>query len=246
MVLTIPDVDAGLTAVLRSLPASYMVVGEDQPTDIGVRHCDGTLLRPGTRGVLHVDPDPTTAMLRDESNVAMDAMWLEDPALLGAHEWFADALEGARFVQVDAVVRQASRRSRALVAVAVALGRVGGIGDVRVTALQPKATIMRMSASGVIVLVTVAVSDTVGGETASLRVVGTDSILRVELPDGASAAPASVARTTRAGTEIAPAIYESARRALLRRLHEAATEGGRLGDDYRKAARLIGDAGGLG
>lgn len=245
MPLTFPDIDPRLTAVMRSLPTAYAVVGREHVTDVGVAGTDGALLHAGTRGLFHIDPDPASAIETNATAVGMDAMWLEDPALLNAKQWLTESLAGAHFIQFHSIVRGPSRYPRALVAAAAALARIAPVSDARITTARPTAATMTFIAGEIPVFVTVTASALENGETAWMRVVGERSLLHARLSDGASAEASSVMRETPAGIESATAIYESARRALARRLFETITTGGQMGRHYEIGTRLVGDAGGL-
>jgi len=242
--ISVEGAQRGLRAALASLPESYRIVSDARDADVVV--VDGgtpwatrtrALLAAGRTTVLIVDPDRFDADLIGElrqiaasagSAVEVIRGWASDPAV----EPFSDAVRDAvspimadstMICDASGDVDRAQREHLDLVAAALG-APLEILDDQRVEGSRVvTAQAARDGASLLVVCCTVAMPGVEAEATVRLLTESGRLLLRLRSPD--SARPAQSLIGDADGEVIAPYVYESAYRAVLRRLRASIPAG---------------------
>jgi hypothetical protein len=252
-----------LAAVLASLPVSVQpaVAGGTLVAIDGLpgwgRHLRDALSG-GAQGIFVMEPSQVAefelaeiAELADRAAsqrvpVVLDTGWAQNPAVGLAAEGFQDRANEQRIVEANVVARPTTRLGTVLVAqLALVRAAVGAV-----TALVPSVvdahgySILGSVDSGTRVSLAATLTRALP-ETATLRILGQQGSITLELRDQTSALPGRVTITGPTGATQLPTLFESGHRAAWRRLHAAVLEKRPSHDltgfiaDARAAARAI-------
>jgi hypothetical protein len=199
----------------------------------------------GARGVLVVDPvaADVEALIERASAagvpVVIDSPWSENPAVPGATEAFAAQHDPDSFAEsrIDAPLGADLDRVllNQLALIRAALGPVGEIRFARRTDRGYDA-VARLE-SGVTAGLSAILSDALP-HSATLRVLRSTTAVEVALPAPVTAAPGHVTVSGPDGATLLPTLWETAHRAVWRRLHRL-VDAGRTADDLAGFARDV-------